>query len=135
MSELRVAENMRILRELFHYSQDQLSKIITVSRQTYSIYETGKRLPDLRTAIELSNLYHISVDALLYTDFSQKQIAESSPGGEHTALLPENSSIGLSGPDARMVVNYKSLSPEDQQEVREYVLFKKKLHAAKAKEN
>ena len=133
MSELRVAQNMRILRESNNYKQEDLSKLIHIARQTYSIYETGKRPPDLKTVCELSKLYHISVDALLYMDLTQKQIADPSSGKEHMALLSENSSIGLTGPDARMVMNYKSLPSETQQEVREFVLFKKKLHAANQK--
>lgn len=135
MAELRVAKNMRELRELNKYTQEELSSLIHIARQTYSLYETGKRLPDLKTVIELSNLYHISVDALLYMDLSQKKIAEDSPGGEHMALLSENSSIGLTGPDARMVMNYKSFPSETQQEVREFALFKKKLLATKQKDN
>lgn len=134
MSELKVAQNMRELRNIYNYSQKDVSDLIHIARQTYSMYEREKRPPDLKTVCELSKLYHISVDALLYMDLTEQKVSEA-PAGEHTALLSDNSAIGLTGPDARMIMNYKSFPPEVQQEVREFVLFKKKLLAARKKEN
>ena len=104
MRELKVADNMRELRTANEYSQEFISKLIHIARQTYSLYE-------------------------LYADLSAKQIADSSTD-EHFAIASETSAIPISGADARMLANYKSLSPELQKEVREFVLFKKKLFEA-----
>ena len=127
MRELKVADNMRELRITNEYSQKFVSNYIHIARQTYSLYETGRRLPDLKTVCDLADLYHISIDLLLYTDLSVdvEQIADS-PAYEHLAITPENSAIPLNGTDARMLTNYKALPPETQQEIREYVLFKKR---------
>lgn len=127
MRNLKLMDNMRELRITNGYSQQFVSNYIHIARQTYSLYETGKRLPDLKTVCDLADLYHISVDLLLYTDLSVdvNQIADSTTN-EHLAITPENSAIPLNGTDARMLTNYKTLPPEAQQEIREYVLFKKK---------
>ena len=129
MRELKVADNMRELRITNEYSQKFVSNYIHIARQTYSLYETGKRPPDLKSVCYLANLYGVSVDMLLYADLSAKQIADSSTD-EHFAIASETSAIPISGADARMLANYKSLSPELQKEVREFVLFKKKLFEA-----
>ena len=47
MRELKVADNMRELRIANGYSQKFISQLIHIARQTYSLYETGKRFPDL----------------------------------------------------------------------------------------
>lgn len=127
MRELRLTDNMRELRNTNEYSQQFVSDQIHITRQTYSLYETGKRFPDLKTVCDLAELYHVSVDLLLYMDLSMdiEQIAET-PSGEHLAITGESSAIPLNGADARMLTNYKSLPPEIQEEIREYVLFKKR---------
>ena len=137
MRDLKLVDNMRELRTTNGYSQQFVSNHIHIARQTYSLYETGKRLPDLKTVCDLADLYHISVDLLLYTDLSvdSDQIADST-ANTHLAITPENSAIPLNGTDARMLTNYKSLPPEVQQEIREYILFKKKrLEARQASES
>ena len=118
---------MRELRIINGYSQQFVSNYIHIARQTYSLYETGRRLPDMKTVCDLADLYHISIDLLLYTDLSvdMEQISDA-PASEYMAVTPENNAIPLNGTDARMLTNYKSLPPETQQEVREYVLFKKR---------
>ena len=38
MSELKLAVNMRILREVYGYSQEDVSSLLHIARQTYSNY-------------------------------------------------------------------------------------------------
>ena len=127
MRDLKLVDNMRELRIINGYSQQFVSNYFHIARQTYSLYETGRRLPDMKTVCDLADLYHISIDLLLYTDLSvdMEQISDA-PASEYMAVTPENNAIPLNGTDARMLTNYKSLPPETQQEVREYVLFKKR---------
>jgi len=132
MSDFKLAKNMRELRIANKYSQQYVSEQILIARQTYSLYETGKRLPDLKTVCELAKLYHVSTDALLYVDLTENQLADS-PADKHSAILPDNSLIRLNGSEARMLTNYKELPPEVQKECREFVLFKKRRLAMKDK--
>ena len=126
MRKLKIADNMRELRIANGYSQKYISDVIHIARQTYSLYETEKRIPDLKSVCELAELYNVSADLLLYADLSAKQIADS-PVSEHFAIAPETSAIPINGTDARMLTNYKSPPPEFQKEVREFVLFKKRF--------
>ena len=125
MRELKLADNMRELRITSEYSQQFVSNHIHIARQTYSLYETGRRIPDLKTVCDLAELYHVPVDLLLYVDLSGDQLADASESG-YAAGSPANNSFSLSGADARMLTNYHSLTPEIQKEVREFILFKKK---------
>lgn len=126
MSESKLAANMRSLREAYGYSQKYVSSQIHVARQTYSIYENGRRMPDADTLCNLAALYHISLDYLLYGDLSRSSASENFVR-EHSALTPDNSLIRLNGAEAKMLMDYKSLPPETQREIREYVRFKKYL--------
>lgn len=126
MSESKLAANMRSLRDIYGYSQKYVSEQIHVARQTYSIYESGKRVPDTATLCSLSRLYQVSLDQLLHGDFSKSHTSEDIIR-EHGALTPDNSIIRLNGPDAKMVMDYKNLPPDTQKEIREFVRFKKYL--------
>ena len=49
MPEWKLAENLRELRTANEYPQQYVSERIHLARQTYSLYENGKRIPDIRT--------------------------------------------------------------------------------------
>ena len=55
-------------RKLNHYTQKEVGKYLNIQRQTYSNYERGIRMPDLKTLSSLAALYRISLDDLLLTD-------------------------------------------------------------------
>lgn len=126
MSELKLAVNMRTLREVYGYSQEDISSQLHIARQTYSNYERGKRIPDILTIVKLAELYGITVDQLLFGDFTGVHTTEDVIR-EHSAITPEDSRIRLNGPEARMLMDYKSLPRETQREIREFVRFKKQL--------
>ena len=47
MANIQLTENLRILRERSNLKQDEFSRYLNISRQTYSNYERGTRTPDL----------------------------------------------------------------------------------------
>lgn len=126
MPEIKLAVNMYSLRDVYGYSQDYVSSQIHVARQTYSNYERGKKLPDIPTLLYLAELYQISVDQLLFGDFSGIRSTEDVIR-EHTAITQDDSLIRLNGADAKMLMDYKSFPSREQKEVREFVRFKKYL--------
>ena len=60
MRKLKIADNMRELRIANGYSQKYISDVIHIARQTYSLYEAEKRIPDLKSDCELAELYNVS---------------------------------------------------------------------------
>lgn len=126
MSELKLAVNMRILREVYGYSQDDVSSLLHIARQTCSNYERGRRIPDVLTIVKIAALYGITVDQLLFGDFTGVHDTEDIIR-DHSAVTPEESLIRLNGSEAHMLMDYKSLPKETQKEIREFVSFKKQL--------
>lgn len=60
------------LRKVNNYSQEDLSKLLNVSRQTISKWETDMSLPDIERIKELSIIFNVSVNELLGTDENEK---------------------------------------------------------------
>lgn len=124
MAQFHIAENLKRLRTFYNYRQQEISDKLHISRQAYSNYERGTRLPDLETASKLADFYGIPLDRLVHAKDPAGVIAESAPYG-HTALTPVGSTIRMNGPDAKMFLTYKQLPESVQKEVRDFIKFKK----------
>lgn len=132
MPESKLSANMRSLRDTYGYSQQNISDLIHVARQTYSVYETGKRVPELQVLCQLADLYHITLDQLIYQDLTDGVLADAPE--PHRALCPNDSQIRLTGAEAKMLMDYKEFPADAQKEVREFVRFKKHYLAKESKD-
>lgn len=63
-----ICERLREARNQAGMTQEQVAESIMVSRVTISHWENGKSLPDIASLINLSDLYHISLDSLVKGD-------------------------------------------------------------------
>ena len=57
--------NLKLLRKLYGYTQEDLAKAINTSRSCISNYESGRRLPDSTTLSLIANVFDISTDYML----------------------------------------------------------------------
>lgn len=65
---MELHEKLKNARTEKNISQKEAADKIGVSRQTLSSWETGKTYPDIASLISLSDLYRVSLDALLKED-------------------------------------------------------------------
>ena len=65
MSNIQLAANLLRLRTDHDYTQTQIGAKLNISRQAYSNYETGKRIPDLDILIRIADLYHVTLEQLI----------------------------------------------------------------------
>lgn len=74
---LEFAGQLRRIRKLYGYTQQEVAEKIYMNRSAYTYYETGKVQPGIETLIRLADLYDISVDCLLgrRKDWSDKELA------------------------------------------------------------
>ena len=52
-----ICYRIRKFREKSGYTQKQVSNLLNIERSTYSYYEAGKTIPDLKTLIKLSEVF------------------------------------------------------------------------------
>ncbi len=106
-----LANRMRELRKAAGLTQDEVAKYLNIERQTYCNYENQNRTPPLEIVLRLSDYYHVSVDYLL---------RESEETTAH-ALFP------LSSAEEAYLRSFRSLTPQSQKEVLQFVQFKSLL--------
>ncbi|MBR4733427.1 MAG: helix-turn-helix transcriptional regulator [Lachnospiraceae bacterium] len=68
---MELSNQMKKYRTEAGLSQDALAEKIFVSRQTISNWETGKNYPDINSLLRMSEVFGVSVDALLKGDVEE----------------------------------------------------------------
>lgn len=59
------SEKLQILRKTKGYSQEEIAEMLDVSRQAVAKWEAGLSYPDIFNLIQISNLFHVTVDYLI----------------------------------------------------------------------
>ena len=63
---------LKELRKAHKLSMKEFGKILGLSESTISLYEAGKREPDIKTLTKMADYFHVSVDFLLGRDETNK---------------------------------------------------------------
>ena len=114
MTSLQLTKNLYNYREAHNYTQEKVSKYLNITRQAYSNYETGKRDPDVRLLVKLSELYGITLNQLILDSYTPSVIRESRPPYQ-TAVEPNNNtSLFLTEEEAELILKYRNASDEDR---------------------
>lgn len=70
-----LSKNVRTLRILHGYTQEEMSQYLHMSRTAYFGLECGGRTPDFRVVCDLSDFYDISLDYLVSFDISEQLLS------------------------------------------------------------
>lgn len=65
-----LSKRIKQLRKDRNLTQEELGKLIRVTKVSICCYEKGTRLPSLETLIDLSEVFGVSVDYILGNDYS-----------------------------------------------------------------
>lgn len=125
MLGIQIASNLKRLRTYYSLTQKEVALRLSISRQVYSNYERGIRIPDLETAARLAAFYHMTVDCLVWAEDSVAYWKKEAPKG-YGVLTEVGSVLPLSGRGSKMVRRYLECSEEKQREIEEFVEFKRR---------
>ena len=64
MANIQLARNLRFRRRVLGYTQEDVGNMLNISRQAYSNYETGARMPDLDCLVRLCEILQVTLDEL-----------------------------------------------------------------------
>lgn len=137
MKNALIPGKLKELRKANGYTQDYVASYLGIVRQTYSHYETGKRLPNYDTLYKLAGLYDISVDDLLQLTVLSEELEEysySSKSDRNKDLSdyldylnnPSNSKKFhlLNRFEKELLYYFEKLSEEDRKEIIEFTKIK-----------
>lgn len=106
---------LKMLREKHNLSQKEVALVISKSPQAYSLYEQGKREPDIATLMKLADYYKITVDELLnHVPVKGEDKACSTNTDPESRLLLE---------EQQLIHRYRQLNPTRQSALRDFVNY------------
>ena len=85
MDSVKIGKYLAQLRKSYKVTQEELALRMGVSRQAVSRWETGSSVPDVEILLKISELYGITIDAILHADISALRVRERNPLVDHKA--------------------------------------------------
>jgi len=112
--------NIRKLRDSRSLTQFHLGEKIGVAESTISLYESGKREPDIATLNNIANFFGVSIDYLLGRE--NISTASVTPAPQTTELSQEDLAL------LEVARQLKNLPDTDRKEIESYIQYKKSLN-------
>lgn len=72
------SEKLQLIRKNKGLTQEELAERLSVSRQAVAKWEAGQAYPDISNLIQISNLFHVTVDYLVRDQECMMKLDESS---------------------------------------------------------
>lgn len=115
MSNIQLVSNLRRLRCINHYTQQQISDRLNISRQAYSNYETGQRSPDIDTLIRLTEIYGVTLEQLIAQPCTSDAMFNESRGPYHPGMVIDSTdTVYLTTEEITLLMHYRSASHDDR---------------------
>ena len=122
MSIIQLANNLHRLRTENNYTQEQIGEKLNISRQAYSNYETGKRIPDIDMLIRIADIYEVTLEQLITQTCTSTGIINETSGPYFTGKVLENAdTIYLTKEEADLLMHYSNAG-EDARNLTRQVL-------------
>ena len=115
MSNIQLAANLRRLRTDHDYTQTQIAERLNISRQAYSNYETGNRIPDLDILIRIADIYHVTLEELIMQPCSGAGIINQNSGPYYIGMeITSADTIYLTKEEVELLTRYREADEDDR---------------------
>ena len=109
MANIQLVKNLKRYRTARKLTQKELGKMLNISRQAYSNYETGKRTPDLDMLLKIAQIYNITLDDLIKHPYRADGIIHEDKGPFQPGIeLLTGNTIYLSEEEVAIVLGVRN---------------------------
>ena len=130
---------LRQCRENSGLTQKQVAEALSIERSTYAYHETGSTQPSGSMIIRLSKIFNIPysvlMDAVGDTDFDNNEEDESYTTLTDNSWRERERIYTLPKSEQSLIVNYRSLTPEQKEAVIEQIKGFQAENASKKSKN
>jgi transcriptional regulator with XRE-family HTH domain len=88
MIQDKIAKNVKLLRIQRGLTQEQLADLLNLTSNQYANYERAERSIPIEVLVDISNYFHIAVDALIKFDLSKVDLKGFMKVGDNRLLFP-----------------------------------------------
>ena len=115
VSNIQLTDNLVRLRKDYNYTQKQIGRKLNISRQAYSNYERGKRIPDISMLLRLADNYGVTLEQLHTQTCTKNGIINENHGPYFRGLVIENAdTLYLTQEELSILTHYRKASSDDR---------------------
>lgn len=81
------SKNIRLLRLITRKTQNELADALQLCRSAYVALEIGKKMPDFKMLVTLSEFYDVNIDYLISFDIAEQMLSMIKADHEETEAL------------------------------------------------
>ena len=121
MKNPELARQMRALRTVNHYTQQQIADILNIDRTTYTSYEISKNTPDIMLLDAFAKIFSVDIDFILHIDTQNidtlcDEVEAYEANNDDCSLVSK-----LSKEEREIIGEYRILSEKDKRKVRKTI--------------
>ena len=121
MKNPELARQMRALRTVNHYTQQQIADILNIDRTTYTSYEISKNTPDIMLLDAFAKIFSVDIDFILHIDTQNidtlcDEVEAYEANNDDCSLVSK-----LSKEERELIGEYRILSEKDNRKVRKTI--------------
>ena len=114
MNNPSLGEKLLRLRKEMKMTQDDVAKILGMSRTSFSKYEKGNSAPPLQVLRKIAAIYNVGLEYLIFDENTSIRLNDSQSEDENTSSVPVSKITELRPVEKQIIGKYRILTDEEK---------------------
>ena len=114
MNNPSLGEKLLRLRKEMKMTQDDVAKILGMSRTSFSKYENGNSAPPLQVLRKIAAIYNVGLEYLIFDENTSIRLNDSHSEDENTSAVPVSKITELRPVEKQIIGKYRILPDEEK---------------------
>ena len=114
MNNPSLGEKLLRLRKEMNMTQDDVAKILGMSRTSFSKYENGNSAPPLQVLRKIAAIYNVGLEYLIFDENTSIRLNDSQSEDENTSFVPVSKITELRPVEKQIIGKYRILTVEEK---------------------
>ena len=114
MNNTSLGEKLLRLRKEMKMTQDDVAKILGMSRTSFSKYENGNSAPPLQVLRKMAAIYNVGLEYLIFDENTSIRLNDSQSEDENTSSVPVSKITELRPVEKQIIGKYRILTDEEK---------------------
>lgn len=119
MNNPSLGEKLLRLRKEMKMTQDDVAKILGMSRTSFSKYENGNSAPPLQVLRKIAAIYNVGLEYLIFDENTSIRLNDSQSEDENTSSVPVSKITDLRPVEKQIIGKYRILTDEEKKQLLE----------------
>lgn len=109
-----LGEKLLRLRKEMKMTQDDVAKILGMSRTSFSKYENGNSAPPLQVLRKIAAIYNVGIEYLIFDENTSIRLNDSQSEDENTSSVSVSKITELRPVEKQIIGKYRILTDEEK---------------------